>query len=193
MVDFKATMQLVKQAFVEPEKVWAETIAENPPVRAMLERLVVPWVLVCAAIGLVLALVFLGKLLSTGFLIRQVVVEIIFDVGIVFLLAFIADFFSGVFGGQRSFEKAFGMAALVLVPSILSSSLLAIPSLGGLLSLGLGIYSLYLLYKAIPLFLGVPEDKRLVHFLSVFGCMILVGFLSTGLLGAIAFSSYAMQ
>ena len=43
------------------------------------------------------------------------------------------------------------------------------PWVGGLLALGLAIYSLVLLWKIIPIYLGVPDGKRTGHYiLSIF-------------------------
>jgi hypothetical protein len=51
-----------------------------------------------------------------------------------------------------------------MVPALAGGVVSPLPWLGWVISLAAGIYALVLAYRFMPLFLAVPEDKRIVHF-----------------------------
>jgi hypothetical protein len=91
-------------------------------------------------------------------------IALIWGVAWTLVIAAIFDYLAGTFGGTRGFDSAYAVVALAIVPSGLGGALGPIPWIGWLLSLGLGIYSLVLAYRFVPVFLGVPDDNRTKHF-----------------------------
>jgi len=53
----------------------------------------------------------------------------------------------------------------ISVPSLLGQILGTLPYVGWIIALGLGLYSLVLLYRAIPVFLNVSLENRVKHFI----------------------------
>jgi hypothetical protein len=102
--------------------------------------------------------------------------------------AFVFCFFAGLFKGRKDFNRALAALTLAAVPGSVGTVLSSIPFVGWLISLGLGIYSLVLLYRIQPLYLEVPEDSQVVHFVaSLLGTMIAVAVVSVVLgIGATA-------
>ncbi|MDX1554955.1 MAG: hypothetical protein R3212_02920 [Xanthomonadales bacterium] len=58
------------------------------------------------------------------------------------------------------------------------------PWIGWLITLAGGILALVFLYRIIPLALGVPEDKRVVHFIASLVCVFIINFIVAAVLGA---------
>ncbi len=71
------------------------------------------------------------------------------------------------------------MLFLISIPTLAGQVLGTLPYVGGMLSLGLGIYAVILLYKAIHVFLEVPMKNRVKHFILFF----LASFVFSVLLG----------
>ena len=58
------------------------------------------------------------------------------------------------------------------IPGYLGQAVLWLPWIGGLLALGLFIYALVLLWKVIPIYQNVPDEKRTGHYiLSIIGSL----------------------
>jgi len=98
--------------------------------------------------------------------------------------ALIFDVFAGVFEGKRNFDAAFAALSLAMVPAVVGGILSPLPWLGWLIGLVAGIYSLVLLYQFIPVFMVVPEAKRVLHFVVSLVVAIVVNMIVAGLLGA---------
>lgn len=174
----------VKQAILTPEVAMTKAKAEGRSAMAMARFLTIPWVIICSIAALLLGMIFYGSLLGVSFMIQQGVMQIIFGIGSVFLVAFLADYFAGLFGGARNFDAAFNAVALASVPSVLGMIAGLMPRFGGVISLALSIYSLILLYRAFPIFLTVPAEQRIVHYLATLGAALVIMFaLSAGMGG----------
>jgi hypothetical protein len=78
---------------------------------------------------------------------------------------FVFNFLAGVFGGKPEFSRAFAAMSLAAIPAWIAGIVgAAVPWVGGLISLAGAIVSLVFLYKIMPLALGVPDSKRVLHF-----------------------------
>jgi hypothetical protein len=89
------------------------------------------------------------------------------------LTSFIFSLFASVFGGKKSFALGLAAITLALVPGYVGQALSGVPFIGWLLTLGLAIYSLVLLWRIIPLYLKVPDGKRAPHYIvSLIACIV---------------------
>ncbi len=111
------------------------------------------------------------------------------NLALMFVAAFIFDFFAGMFEGRRDFDAAFAAISLAAVPAALGGVLGPLPWIGGFIALAAGIYSLVLLYRFVPVFLAVPEPKRVVHFVVSLIVAFLVNLVVSGILAAVLVSS----
>jgi hypothetical protein len=93
-----------------------------------------------------------------------------------FVIAFIFDFLAGTFEGQRSFDNAYAVVALAIIPAALGTVASPVPWVGWLISFAASIYSLVLAYRFIPKFLGIAETSRIKHFALSIVVAILVNF-----------------
>jgi hypothetical protein len=72
---------------------------------------------------------------------------------------------AGVFQGKPDFPRAFAAVSLAAVPAWLAGIVGAlVPWVGILIALAGGVLCLFFLYKIMPLALGVPDSKRVLHF-----------------------------
>jgi hypothetical protein len=111
-------------------------------------------------------------------------VSLVWSIAYVFVAALIFDVFAGVFEGRRNFDASFAALSLAMVPAVLGGILSPLPWLGWLIGLVAGIYSLVLLYQFIPVFMTVPDAKRVVHFVVSLIAAIVVNMVVAGILGA---------
>jgi len=84
-----------------------------------------------------------------------------------FLIAVVVfNFLAGVFGGKADFPRAFAAVSLAAIPAWLAGIVAGlIPGVGSLIALAGGLVSLFFMYKIMPLALGIPAAKRVIHFI----------------------------
>jgi hypothetical protein len=104
-------------------------------------------------------------------LLHAVVVYALNFVGI-YLMAYVIDFLSGSFGGNKNFDNAMRISAYAPTAGWLAGVFTIIPFLG-ILGL-LGLYSLYLLHTGIATLMRPAEDKALIYTISAIVCMIVI-------------------
>jgi hypothetical protein len=146
-------------------------------------------------IGFVLSLITGGALMygAAASAPLLVLVAMAWSIGFLFVAAWVFDFFAGNFGGTRSFDQAFALLSLGMIPSVLGGILNAIPWIGWLLSLAASIYAIVLIYRWVPLFLGVPQEKRMVHFIvSLLVCFV-INLVGAMVIGGAAATSMIMS
>jgi hypothetical protein len=153
-------VQRVINLIKSPKTEWP-VIAGEP---ATVGSLYMPYVLVLAAIGPV-AMVLGGGgsgffRFSSGFLLRTAIWQYVASLVAVALFAFVINFLAPTFGATKDTTQSFKTSVYASTASWLGGigALLGF-SLGGLLSLAGAIYSIYLLYTALPHTMKAPAEK----------------------------------
>jgi len=128
---------------------------------------------ICGFIGVLLvARLFYGVGIGVfGLLVSSIVSYILGLIGVI-ILAKLFEFLAPKFGGTADPDAAMKMAVYFPTAAWLAGIFALIPRLAFLAILGL--YSLYILWCAIPILTRVPEDKRLVFTLALIGCAVVV-------------------
>jgi len=91
------------------------------------------------------------------------------------IVVLVFNFLAGVFKGTANFSRAFAAVSLAVIPAWVAGAVAGlIPYLGFLIALAGGIMSLVFLYRIMPLALGVPDDKRVVHFVVSLVAVIII-------------------
>lgn len=166
MFDPQRSLKLIQGALFDAEATWRAYLPESGDWQKTALLITLPVIVLALLIAYVL-----GILTSsfTMFGIRPTitvtVMNIVVSIIAVIVIAFIFSFFAGVFGGKNDFAKGFAAMSLAFVPAYAGQALSSIPLMGFLLLIGLAIYSLVLLWKIIPIYLEVPGDKRVGHFI----------------------------
>jgi hypothetical protein len=78
---------------------------------------------------------------------------------------------------------------LAFVPGYVGQALVWLPWLGGLLSFGLAIYGLVLLWRIIPIYLEVPDGKRTAHYVVSLLASIVVMLVIGSVVGRVLYGS----
>ncbi len=162
----------LQQTILQPERLWPEVAAEAKDTGSFLSRTVAPVITVTAVLSALLLKIFGYHLPMVGvirpsltdMLLQMVGTVVIYLVSIA-VLGWIAAYLAGMLGGKNDPARAIAMLFWISVPSMLGQILGTLPMVGWIMSLGLGIYSLVLLYRAIPVFLEVPLSDRVKHFI----------------------------
>ena len=172
MIDLVRTFSLIRASIFDPEKTWRDYLpeAENWQKTALL--LTGPLIVLSAVAAYLIG--FLGSGVSMFGQFRPTIMSTIVSMvstaisaGVV---AFIFGALAGAFGGKGGFALGLAATTFAFIPAYIGQAVLWVPWVGGLLALGLFIYSLVLLWKIIPIYLSVPDGRRTGHFiLSIVG------------------------
>jgi hypothetical protein len=188
MFDLNRTLQLVRGALLDQEPTWRSYLPEAGDWKKTACLLTVPLIVASTVIAYLIGLTssdtsLFGQIRPT--LVSSVLSMIIGGVAAA-AVAFIVSFFAGMFGGKNSFALGLAATSLAFVPGYLGNALSWLPWIGALLSFGLGIWGLVLLWKIIPIYLEVPDAKRAVHYIvSLVTCVVLFFVLGTVFGGAL--------
>jgi len=104
---------------------------------------------------------------------------------VVYVLAWIIAALAPTFKGERNFLKAFSVAAFSMTASLVGSFFAILPALSWLIGLIGGLYSLYLLYKGLPVLMRTPSDKALGYTVIVVIAAIVCNVIVAAVLGSL--------
>jgi hypothetical protein len=184
--DINETVRWVTGVVTDPhDTARAYQQTEAPWLRTFLQ-ITLPVYVAAAVAGFLLSWMFgrpfmYGAVAGAPFLF---LVSMVWSLAFVFVVVFIFDFFAGVFQGKRNYDAAFAALSLAMIPAVLGGILSPLPWLGWLIGFAAAIYGLVLAYQFIPVFMTVPEDKRVVHFIVSLLVAFLVNILVSGALVA---------
>ncbi len=167
MIDIQRTIRLILGALFDAADTWRAYRPDSGDWRRTAVLITIPVIVMSMLVAWLLGLVTGGSAL---FGVRPTLVQTLMAIvsgllGLA-LAAFIFSYLAGMFGGRHDFARAFAALSLAYVPAAVGQALSSLPLIGWLLSLGLAIYSLVLLWQIIPLYLDVPGDKRVLHYIA---------------------------
>lgn len=191
MIDINELKTLFLGAITDPEQTWATFRQNQPDAQRVFLAYTLPLVLGSTIAAAVLAFVFgtQGLVFSAGRSFTAMLQEMLVGslagcIGIG-LLAGITLWLARLFGGEGRFDAALSMSTLAAVPGFLSNIPGALPWIGWLILLAGGIYSLILLYKAIPVFLQLESGRRPLHYICSLVLMLVVNFVLGAMFGGL--------
>ena len=167
--DIKKTIDLIVGGLTSPAETWDRYLGENPTWQQTLVVLTAPLLLANVILSLLLSRV-MGTMspvgLSGGWFSALVLSLVMACIGFA-VAAMVFNFLAGVFGGKADFSRAFAALSLAAIPAWIAGIVgSAIPWVGGLIALAGGVMTLVFLYRIVPLALAVPDNKRVLHFIS---------------------------
>ncbi len=185
--DLGATQRWVTGALVDPNATAVSYEAEKPGWQRTFLQIVLPLHVAALLASLVLAWIFGSANMYAAGGAGMILMSLIWALAGSFVVAFVFDFCAGLFKGQRRFDAAYAALALAFVPAAVGGVLGTLPWIGWLISLAAVIYALVLAYRFVGVFMTVPEDKRVVHFVvslvAMFVISIVVSTVMVGLFG----------
>ncbi len=165
-----------KGLITRPREEWHVVAGEPSDTAGLFKSYVIPVSAipaVAAFIGVALfARIFAAALpgFSLGALLVQSVVSYVLGLAGVWVFGKIVQALAPRFGGTGEEVPAIKLAAYSPTAMWLAGVFALVPPLG-IFAL-LGLYSLYILYKGVPVVARVPEDKALVFTLALVACAI---------------------
>lgn len=173
-------VQRVVNLIKSPKTEWP-VIASEP---ATVNSLYVPYALILAAVGPVATVLGGGGSgffrFSSGFLLRAAAWQYVASLIAVALFAFVVNFLAPTFGGTKDTTQSFKTSVYASSAAWLGGigALFGV-SLGGLLSVAGAIYSIYLLYTALPHTMKAPAEKATSYtVVTIIVCIVLAVLLS---------------
>jgi hypothetical protein len=184
MIDIPRTIKLVTGALFDSEATWRAYLPEARDWKRTIALLTVPVIVATMIVAYALGLVTGGaSLLGLRPTLLSTLLAIVFGICAVGICAFIFSALARVFGGKHDFALGLAAVSLAFVPAYVGQALSSLPWIGWLLSLGLGIYGLVLLWRIIPLYLEVPAGKRAAHYIVSLIASIVVSFVISAVIG----------
>ena len=194
MFDLQKTFSLIQGGLLEHRKTWQSFLDENHDWKETAILLTGPLILASVILSSILGWIFSSQYMFApqgGF--WATILGLIAAVIGLCVAAFLFSYLASVFKGKHDFNKGFAALSLSAIPGYVGSVLGTLPLIGWLNALALGITSLVFLYKIIPLYLEVPEDKRVVHYIVSLISTIVVVFIINMILGVGAYSTGALS
>jgi Yip1 domain len=191
MFDLKRTLELVQGALFDTEPTWRAYLPEAGNWQKTAILLTGPLIVASTVIAYLLALTsndtsMFGMFRPT---IMSSIVNIVAGAVAVGVITFIFSTLAGVFGGKNNFALGLAAISLAFVPGYVGQALVWLPWLGGLLSFGLAIYGLVLLWRIIPIYLEVPDGKRTAHYVVSLLASIVVMLVIGSVVGRVLYGS----
>ncbi len=164
MFDLQATVRWATGVITDPD-VTAQSYREiTPNWQNTFFVLTLPLYIGAYLIAIVLSFVTGGGLFFGSLSFGIAVFALVWSLLWTFVIAVLFDWLSERFGGKRNFDAAYAVVGLAIVPAAVGTAIGPFPWIGWLISLAASIYSLMLAYRFLPLFLEIPEDSRVKHF-----------------------------
>jgi len=91
----------------------------------------------------------------------------------VIVFGYVVNMLAPSFSSRQDQIQATKLVAYAATPGLLAGILYIIPSISFLVFLA-GLYGLYILYLGIPVFMGTPEDKRLIYLIVAIVAYIII-------------------
>jgi hypothetical protein len=154
-------LRRARDLIAEPLRTWDAVAREETGVQDLYTRYVALLAAVgplCYFVGFALVGTRLGRT-PMAHALAQTVAAYVLTLGAVYVLALIIAALAPSFGGERSFARAFAIAAYAPTAAWLAGVFYIVPAIS-ILALA-GLYSLYLFYLGIPRVMRVPEDRAL--------------------------------
>lgn len=197
-LDIKETLKLIKGGLLDHRATWQAYFDQDPPWQNTVGLLTGPIIVTNVVLSFVFARVlggFYSYAYGSNIFVALIMGLISSAIGIA-LASFVLAFLAEKFEGQNSFSRALAAVSLAAIPGAAAGIIAALtPGVGFLLMLVGSILSLVFLYKILPLALGIPEEKRTVHFIASLVSLLILNVavatvLGLGGVGAGAGSSY---
>jgi len=195
-VDFNKIVARVKNILLTPKTEWPVIAGESETVQS----LYLNYILVLAAIPAVFGFIknsiigntWFGVTVHTGIGagITGMIVYYVLSLAMVFVMALIIDALAGTFGAQKNQVQALKTVAYAYTACwIAGVGVILGMGLGALIALAGGIYSIYLLYLALPNTMKCPPDKAGGYTAVSIICAIVLGWIVMLFVGGIVGTS----
>jgi len=167
MIDLKRTLSLISGGMFDSEQTWRNYLPEAEDWKKTVFLLTGPLIIFAAVAAYIFG--FLGSGVSLFGQFRPTIISTIMTMITsaiaAAVVAFVVAAMAGAFGGKNNFALGLAATTFAFIPGYFGQAVTWLPWIGGLLGFGLFIYALVLLWKVIPVYLAVPDGKRVGHYI----------------------------
>ncbi|MCA9742752.1 MAG: YIP1 family protein [Deferribacteres bacterium] len=141
------------------------------------------------------ALPAIGTLLSFGaywgfsYRLRLAIISYLVTLASFYISAFIINELAQTFQSTKSLINALKLVGYAATASMVGQLLAFLPGIGWLLSLAGSVYSIYLFYLGIPIFMDTPQEKTILYMVVAF----LVSIVVYSILAAVLFPFFGVS
>ena len=184
--DFAKTISLVKGGLTDHQATWESYLEGNPGWKQTAIVLTGPMIVA----SVLLSTIFSRAIGGYGYMAyHSSFIGALFWGLVMAVLGFAISVFAfnilaGVFKGKSDFSRAFAAISLAAIPSWIAAVVGSlIPFAGFLITVAGAVMSLVFMYKIIPLALGVPDDKRVIHFVVSLISIVIINMIIGSVIG----------
>ncbi len=183
---------------IKPKEEWPVIAGESATTRSIMTGFVMPLAAIGAICGFI-QMAYIGSALSSiidlrvsfGLALSTSIVGYVLTLVGVLLAAFIVSKLAPSFQSSDDFVKALKLVAYVQGPLWLAGVLQLVPFLG-ILTIFVGLYTIYLIYLGFTPVLGTPQDKIIPYMIVIvvvyFVIMFIFGMITTAMVGMSLFA-----
>jgi len=170
----------VKKLILQPKAEWQVIDGETHTVSGLYTGYVMILAAIPAVCGFIGSSLVGVSLMGSSYRVpmaagvAQLVIQYLFALGGVYVLALIIDALAPNFASQKNFMQALKVAAFMPTAAWLGGVFSIIPLLG-ILGVLCALYSLYLLFLGLPILMKTPADKAVVYTVVVLIVCIVIG------------------
>jgi hypothetical protein len=175
--DFTKTLALIKGGLLDHQNTWKSYLEDCPGWQQTALLLTVPLFVTNILFSLIFSRLAGGfsMYMYPGNWFTALIYSLIMGAISFAIVVLVFNFLAGTFKGTPNVSRAFAAVSLAVIPAWVAGPIAAlIPYIGFLLALAAGILSLVFMYRIMPLALGVPDDKRTVHFVVSLVAVIII-------------------
>lgn len=158
----------VRNILLEPGSEWPKIAGEDSSVQSIIQTYLI-WLLGLAAVVsfLSMAVIGVGGFFATirfGLFasLGQALVGAIASLLTIYLMSLLVNALAPSFGGSKNPTSAFKLVAYASTAALLGSVLTIVPWIGWLLGFAAGLYSIFLIYKGLPVLMQAPREKSML-------------------------------
>ena len=175
--DFNKTLSLIRGGLLDHQNTWKNYLEDCPGWQQTAVVLTGPLFLANILLSLILSRIAGGysMYMYPGNWFSALIFSLVMGAISFMIVVLVFNFLAGTFKGTPNFSRAFAAVSLAIIPAWVAGPIAAlIPYIGFLVALAGGILTLVFLYRIMPQALGVPDDKRAVHFWVSFIAVIVI-------------------
>lgn len=184
-------VERVKNILLTPKQEWDKIAGETTDVKTLYTS----YIMILAAIPAVMSIVSsaiigsmfgrLGASVGLGFSVVGAVVSYVLGLGMIYVVALIADALAPSFDGEKNFIQALKLVAYSMTAGWIGSLANIVPFLGWIVSLIASLYGIYIFYTGVTPMTKVPEAKAVGYTAVVIIAAIIVTFVIGAITSAI--------
>ena len=113
----------------------------------------------------------------------------------VIVFGYVFNMLAQHFSSKENLMQAMKLVTYAITPVLIAGILNVVPGIGGIIVFLALLYSLYILYLGLPIYMGTPEDKRIIYLIVAiivyFVIMMVISWLVSSIMwGLIGYNPY---